>query len=521
MSKVLGEGTFGCVVSPPPACKIPCTLDICKTGVSKITSLYDAQEESKQMDIVNKLDPTSQWHIPFAVSCNPVPESIPEGCGLNRAKWEEVMKTEKEPLRKMKPEKQKELEAKVKKMKNSELTSVQSLISKKANGDLSHFFMDFDTRVVLDMQNIFIGIETLNTNGYIHGDIKPHNMLYDDTNFYLSDFGTLEKWQLYTSGGEPDTYRYFYYPPEEIELRDLKGITPKYIETFMTSFQGYNIPYFNNYSNDTIRAAIGIKYAKGQVRNYSVLKFDTYSLGVTLHQLRENYPSYIYGEFKTLVKKMVNPNLMERINIINATREYGEICRKHKTILTLNNLFPKILDVAKVVKNQRQFGEEYPDTLERLYLENEIIVEGRKFKGNFLNYVTEAANSLSIPFIDLMPVWIDIKRNYYGILLDYLSIYDFVLKNESFIIKSMDGSATVQREGDKFIITFISRKEAKRQIQNLNDIGDYKLENKTVIIPSSSLLEKVEILHALDIDVPEHPLLSQYEGEIKKYTKDI
>lgn len=252
MRKVIGQGSYGCVVSPPPSCKVPCTEDICREGVGKVMPEDAAIEESEKVAIINEMDPENRWHFPMAYSCEPVKHDIPADC--NVAKREE---------------------------------NLQTLFYKKAEGDLDHLLKTNPDPLLLEsMDIIFEALVIINKNGYIHGDVKTQNILYLDyekkiRKLYLTDFGLLGRINTYEPVANSEEYNYFVYPPE-VGLWYTDRLSTGYIDSFIN--QKYPLP-FNSYQ---ILKARGFSdmYIKSSLRNttrkdpdkYDVLDWDLYCI---------------------------------------------------------------------------------------------------------------------------------------------------------------------------------------------------------------------------------------------------
>ena len=201
-SKKIGEGTYGCVHKPSLKCKDNKIITDYNDKISKIMKNKDAQVEMKEYVGINRIDPNNIYHI-RPQECAPdnnkdTKESVLE-CNLGKDM--------------------------VKKMDNYKL-----IVMKYGGPDLYNFFnnpMENTPKNRERVENFWIeavnllkAVQLFLKNGMIHHDLKPENIVYDESTHSLKviDFGLLQIKQNIINESNKSDYGYaffhFNFPPE-------------------------------------------------------------------------------------------------------------------------------------------------------------------------------------------------------------------------------------------------------------------------------------------------------------------
>jgi len=181
---IIGKGSYGCVYRPYIPCKehsIKLPNGSAQNLVSKFMSTYDAKKEVKEFTIIHNKDPANKFHLGVPTICQPDyndPKIVNElkMCQLNT----------NDPL----------LKNTVDSKNFSVLTFPYGGVSLSdfCKNELPTFPVNlvrgFWTQGVLNLMN---GLVFFRTNNIIHYDLKPHNILFDQTNMSMKyiDFGIM------------------------------------------------------------------------------------------------------------------------------------------------------------------------------------------------------------------------------------------------------------------------------------------------------------------------------------------
>lgn len=171
---VLGEGAYGCVHKPSLKCKN--RPDISYEGkISKIMTKPHAKTELEEYDIVANLDKDKDFYLGKPDECYPVidTDTIKE---VEKCKW----------------------------IKSADLKRMKLLIMQDGGLDLSGYLETVNTKTTEDIERflieahrVILGINVLESNGVIHHDLKPHNIVYNETKRRINfiDFGHMTNYE--------------------------------------------------------------------------------------------------------------------------------------------------------------------------------------------------------------------------------------------------------------------------------------------------------------------------------------
>ena len=345
--KLIGTGSSSCVFLP----NIPCKTNgnISQNRVTKLLYHYDSKElskyEKKQSDTIKKINGYKDWAIIYDEFCEaPKPGIVknldPEGyidCFGDNDNFYDLY-TEDNPY------------------------DYAELLTSDYGGDtlkkkFREMFPNPSTpkNTILNFKDLlrmceplFLGLKEMNSNNIIHNDIKTINIVESDNKFKYIDFGLANKASNIKhfrerSINEASTSRlYYYYPLEYIYFYMEKDTLQTELVMNIRYRRNYNILKdiyeMFDYNIDDVCLDILDKLTSSHYKIKDVIKkIDVYSLGIQIPVLfYENSLSYILKmnnpiiyDFFELFKKMINPNLDERLTAKEAYEEYVLLMKKH------------------------------------------------------------------------------------------------------------------------------------------------------------------------------------------------
>ena len=173
-SDVIGEGTYGCIHKPSLECKGRKKIDY-STKVSKVIDSRHADSELKEYKMVSKIDSESKYYL-----------GVPTKCKLKKTKKNKTSINKCE-------------NPKLKKAFEDDVSSLSLLIMDDGGIHLKEFakkneYSGINSEMELfwiEMQRMFYGLSLFQKHGIIHYDLKPQNIVYNDTTHRANfiDFG--------------------------------------------------------------------------------------------------------------------------------------------------------------------------------------------------------------------------------------------------------------------------------------------------------------------------------------------
>ena len=337
MNTVIGEGTFGCVHSPPMKCKEEKEFD--SSYVSKLIKDVDyaAENENETNDAMDGYDPDNDFHLGPSTMCSPANttenrEAIKQCKDFNISDIDQY---------------------KLIIMKNGgiSLAKIENSYKNKAYSIANCKFFE---RFWLSIYRIIAGIYTLSKNRMIHHDIKSQNIVYDNATgrSNLIDFTKLVEYKDNESTG-----LHWSYPPE-VELynyNDLEYIVegddyaveryakkaaitiheehPTMAEyIYHRDFNGDYTEFHHNQLRALYKGVRQIKNADEFYFDTGPRIFDIYGLGMALGSMIKNTYKLLGPEQKPTVNKMVslfdsmvNWNIYERATPTEVLQRYEHI----------------------------------------------------------------------------------------------------------------------------------------------------------------------------------------------------
>lgn len=287
---LIGEGNYGCVFRP----YVKCGKEKFPKAVGKV--FVDATENNYEHEIYDKvvkeIDPNFTFTLPLYKACDVITfrkSNAADACSL---------------------------------IDKSKLQRYPQLIYKDGGHSLKDVMKQKGTitkfkRIMTKLRPILVGIDAIIQHGYVHQDIKPHNIMFDGDRLYLIDFGiTKPKEQVFRMDNmHVLKYDYPYYPPE-YKVYALRNMS---INHFVSKVYANFDFTFNiggeHVSNvlEIIKSVIGIETRNELQKSFSKIrrgpkavfrtdKIDLYSLGIVILEL------FIWSGLHTRQYKRKNKN---------------------------------------------------------------------------------------------------------------------------------------------------------------------------------------------------------------------
>lgn len=358
--KILGEGTYGCAMTPPISCY---DTKMNPNHVSKLMRKREALSEMKEYKKIKKIDPKREFTLGVPKLCKrikPLHEQAP-------VTFDDITKckiTEQDELFDDEP---------------IDLTDYYSL--QMINGGMS--IEDINTKnarkkmknskitreIMLGIRRLFVGLGKMLKSGYIHNDIKPDNILFNPNTreFNYIDFGLMYEIHSdhYTSHpyvfypydyrlNADSVYHRIYATLRRLSHRPIKEQVSA-VKGAMGSLQSHESSYSRHYIEHYLNNDFGYKKAENKLAEYYIElyknsssnldfvrkahenfnnKLDVYSLGISMFRLAyklfaksldkypKNSPHY---KLYLLFRQMIHFNTNKRITAEDALKTYDDI----------------------------------------------------------------------------------------------------------------------------------------------------------------------------------------------------
>jgi len=396
VSKVIGEGGYGCVHYPPLKCKDKSKDPVNKNMVSKLLTSDNAENELDEASMMSSIDREQYFHISPSSSC--LPSSI-----------------------------QTNLDAinKCTKFDTDEIDDYKLLMQENGGINLVEFENEYahktpwnGSRITLEkfwlsMSRIMYGLTELNGNNQVHHDLKSQNIVYNEHTGQakMIDFGLLMEdkdvevrdlhWsyppevELYNSyeyervigmnkeekldyarstgtrllGGL--ALKYIYYKPVDGEL---SPFTLKLTQQFLSSILDMDA----DKKNHSVELYPGlVLYGFDAFMYISLKTFDSYGVGLCCVSMINHTKDHLQNpeladELKNLFMNMVNWNLFNRFTPEQIITTYEGIMQKYGLLEKYDFRFenhklvkgtiasPEIKDIQTPDPNELKIIEEYP-----------------------------------------------------------------------------------------------------------------------------------------------------------------
>lgn len=349
----IGQGTFGCVFKPSIKCKDE-TINY-DDKISKLMIDGDADDEMEKYIEINKIDKQNKYHLP------------PRTCVPDDS--EEI--------------KNYVLECKDGKNIVEKYNDYKLIVMKYGGPDLTHFFKepmentpknkDRINNFWINAVDLFKAVILFLENGLVHHDLKPDNIVYDESidSLKIIDFGLLQFKTKIIKKSNESRYTYsnfhFNYPPESIlynkkvfetihPLKDDYDEMHGHEKRTHVFFRDKTEAQYND-SLEVLMRYVGHEELHPQLEEFIVNGFydfveekvshdeptynefleksintiDTYGLGISLmYVLKQVYKlmeTNIVKRLDTLFIDMIHPDIRQRIQLYDALSRYESIIR--------------------------------------------------------------------------------------------------------------------------------------------------------------------------------------------------
>ena len=342
-SKYISKGSYGCVFTPPFKCldsKIKTTNDqVAKIFYEQNDLNIEFNKEKRQAEIIQQLDKKNKWTVKYHDYCNVIIEPTDENKKCSYIKYRE------------------------KKLQ---------LIFDNGGITLSRSKINFN-KLILAFSELLLGIIKMNTNNYIHLDIKPDNILYNSELNKLSiiDFGLSFKIESSKNklnsdkNGKILNHNYPYFPPEfkiyfkkilntgilNLDFDPVNNLKNK----ILLNYDYLNLQKYKSEINANIEEEIinlikkcekDIELFKINFDEKYIYKIDIYSLGISFIQIYLRKLIIINEEDKELFDKFMEKIIIpitkidpdDRYDAKKAKTELDSLLKKYKIPLKISNL---------------------------------------------------------------------------------------------------------------------------------------------------------------------------------------
>jgi len=312
-NKIVGQGTYGCVIKPALKCDSDETKikdKDYKNKVSKIMLDRHAEDELKELEFLSKLDGVDKYAISMPKICNPKLDS----------KFNKIVQKCKSPPTEYVHYYFRNKQSRLKQLllENGGINMLDSAkilfdTKKMDTNELKIFYTSF--------LNLFDGLLFFNKNKVIHFDIKLINLVYNfETGLskYI-DFGLMKTHEKvikeYTNNNAGYAIRHFNWPPEN-EF-GLKSIFDDY------EYAKVYKDHFRNHS----------KFLKKLVNTFDSWGLCTALLGIF------NYAIYRDFEHKNFIIDVINLLNMFSAHLIKRKDNLHELYTSYAKLLNNHNIY--------------------------------------------------------------------------------------------------------------------------------------------------------------------------------------
>lgn len=326
---LIGQGVSGCVYSPPLPCRLACRSRHCREGVSKFTTIQSAERQFAKSQLIDRIDPTGQFHIGAPYQCSVDLASQPQNCSV----------VPPAPDRRLL----------IYQHGGMNLHDYLRLIYRDPAQAL---------RLVVSLNNVAVGIARLADSKLVHRDIKPENIVVgvrpgDSAKRSSVSFGDpldasapLPKLIDFGLSGSAQALRavpdqvYPFWPWEQF-LLSLPPSTPReqlvrWLAKYLNDpvVDEYYLSYFpQRKSADQYERALSQLLSLDHEQRQSLIssRFDVFSFGITLlyvlHPLSRVLPEDLVDQLYELAQRMTRVSPSRRPSARQVALQYLQITK--------------------------------------------------------------------------------------------------------------------------------------------------------------------------------------------------
>lgn len=354
MSKVVGEGTYGCVHNPSLKCKYKKNIDY-TDKISKVMTKYHADQELKEYKKIDSVDIHKDFFLGKPEYC------LPKNTNSNMKAIDKCNNFE-----------------------STEINNYKLLILKDGGINLDEFGKNIEKlkkttentkkmeKFWIEAHRLLYGLREMLENDIIHHDIKPHNIVYNQekNRINLIDFGLMDKISNIKENCQISKHSlanpWWYFPFEIIFLNKSNFIQianmseSKKInfikKIYRTNWKDINVHqkwFYEKVDIDTFKSKnhdnFGKTFSEVNNNNYEKLlnksleTFDIYGLGLSyIHILKKSkhlVSLELYNKLEHVFFHMITADLFNRYSIEECLNNYESALED--TILKKYNLYFK------------------------------------------------------------------------------------------------------------------------------------------------------------------------------------
>lgn len=306
----LGNGTYGCVFTPPLDCKNSPPINPKHVGKVFLNKHAFKEEYKSYKYMTDYVDTKSQFTVPMSTSCTVKPKTL-DHIEINKcASFEGSERQIVYP--------------------NHGYDLLH--YAKKHRGDPKAFF-----KLIKALAPIFKGLETMERAQVVHSDIKPGNMLYNPVQqrVVLIDYGLVTPFsEIYGKSHNELKHAFYMYFPPEFKLVIPKQFSNHLVQSLDNAHHGQAQTFFDAFHIDVHSELSKLSHARDKLPSL-LNKIDIYSLGISIAEIMN---IIIYSKdvqltrmdkmkmliVKNMIRHMIRINPQERANPSEIAKIYRE-----------------------------------------------------------------------------------------------------------------------------------------------------------------------------------------------------
>lgn len=387
-SKVIGEGSYGCVHSPMLYCEDETENVDMKDKISKILLKKNAQKEMQEYEKIDMADKDAKFYLGKPMRCTPKNNKYNEE---SIKKCKEITPFFHDPLNSLYIDKYDLLIMRDGGVNLEDFT--KKVLKKMKKSKESDVVVE---KFLIQFYKIFPGIKNLLEHNLIHYDLKPSNFVYNQTKNELNfiDFGMMSYYsdvrKNCQDGGRNADFHWSY--PIEIgyvnkdvfdrckndkkyvfEYMKLRQLTRYYVSTivgYISTSTREDYEFRNKFKKDLnyMLSHVLPEYEYADLLERCLSTIDTYGAGLTLMhiitQCRHLLDRELFNNLHEIAYNMIHPNLALRSDVNTCINEYIRVLRTSGMLERNNAGFdPETLEIK--ILNKKDTTTENPKSIEK------------------------------------------------------------------------------------------------------------------------------------------------------------